>query len=137
LARRGAWGGRRGGRPRQYGRAGGGAAPVLWGAPGQIGAKRLPPFVPELLERLTACGELRVAPPTATLLRHASISPLERLLAPARRTAPRRGPSLTRPGAWLKAQIPLRTFAEWDDATPGFLEVDLVAHCGESPAGFF
>src|SRR5262249_14014358 len=33
--------------------------------------------------------------------------------------------------------IPLRTFAEWDDATPGFLEVDLVAHCGESPAGFF
>ena len=130
-------GGRPVGRPRQYGPAVAAAAQVLWEATGQIGAKRLQPFVPELLERLTAWGELRVAPPTATLLRQASISTLERLLAPARRTEPRRGPSLTRPGAWLKAQIPLRTFAEWDDATPGFLEVDLVAHCGESPAGFF
>ena len=36
-----------------------------------------------------------------------------------------------------EAQIPIRTFADWDDARPGFLEVDLVAHCGPSTAGFF
>jgi hypothetical protein len=125
------------GRPRQYGRPVARAAQVLWEAAGQIGAKRLQPFVPELLERLTACGELRVPPATALLLRQVSISTLERLLAPARRTVPRRGPSLTRPGTWLKSQIPLRTFADWDDARPGFLEVDLVAHCGQSTAGFF
>jgi len=29
-----------------------------------------------------------------------------------------------------KQQIPIRTFAQWDEAKPGFLEVDLVAHCG-------
>ena len=49
------------------------------------------------------CG---FGPSLAAQLRQASVSTLERLLAPARRTTPRRGPSLTRPGAWLKAQIP-------------------------------
>jgi hypothetical protein len=37
----------------------------------------------------------------------------------------------------LKSQIPVRTFADWDDARPGFLEADLVAHCGDSTAGFY
>jgi hypothetical protein len=30
----------------------------------------------------------------------------------------------------LKSQIPIRTFSEWDDARPGFVEIDLVAHDG-------
>lgn len=125
------------GRPRRYGPPVTAAVSVLWEAAGQIGAKRLQPFVPALLDRLTACGELRLPPTLAAQLRQASISTLERLLAPARRSTPRRGPSLTRPGAWLKAQIPIRTFAEWDDARPGFLEADLVAHCGQTTRGFF
>jgi hypothetical protein len=125
------------GRSRRYGPPVAAAASVLWEAAGQIGAKRLQPFVPALLDRLTACGELRLPPTLAAQLRQASISTLERLLAPARRSTPRRGPSLTRPGAWLKAQIPIRTFAEWDDARPGFLEADLVAHCGQTARGFF
>ena len=33
-------------------------------------------------------------------------------------------------GPLLKQQTPIRTFAQWDEAKPGFLEVDLVAHCG-------
>src|SRR5262249_24761648 len=45
--------------------------------------------------------------------------------------------STTQPGGWLKHQIPVRTFADWDDARPGFLEIDLVAHCGEDGGGFF
>ena len=55
---------------------------------GQIGAKRRQPFVPALLERLRACGELRLQPELAASLRQASVSTLERLLAPARRTTP-------------------------------------------------
>jgi len=35
----------------------------------------------------------------------------------------------------LKSQIPIRTFAEWDDAAPGFCEADLVAHDGGDPRG--
>jgi hypothetical protein len=125
------------GRPRQYGADVARAARVLWEAAGQIGAKRLQPFLPALLDRLVACGELTVPMATATQLRQVSIATLERLLAPARRLLPRRGRSTTQPGGWLKQQIPIRTFAEWDDARPGFLEVDLVAHCGEDGGGFF
>ena len=56
-------------------------------------------------------------------------------VATARATG--RGRSTTQPGGWLKHQIPVRTFADWDDARPGFLEIDLVAHCGEDGGGFF
>jgi hypothetical protein len=41
----------------------------------------------------------------------------------------------TKPGTLLKQSIPVRTFAQWDDAQPGFMEVDLVAHCGDSTHG--
>ena len=125
------------GRPRRYGSDVARVAQVLWEAAGQIGAKRLQPFLPALLDRLVACGELTVTPTTARHLRAISTATLERVLAPARRTVPRRGRSTTQPGSWLKQQIPLRTFADWNEAQPGFLEIDLVAHCGADSSGFF
>jgi hypothetical protein len=33
--------------------------------------------------------------------------------------------------------IPVRTFTDWQENKPGFVEVDLVAHCGESVDNFF
>jgi hypothetical protein len=126
-----------GGRPREYGPAVAAAAEVLWQASGRIGAHRLHPFVPELLERLLQCGEVTVAPDVEKRLRQASRPPLARLLAPARAHDPPRGATTTRPGTWLKQQIPIRTFTEWNDARPGFCEVDLVAHCGSSTEGFY
>jgi hypothetical protein len=126
-----------GGRPREYGPEVAAAAEVLWQATGRIGAHRLHPFVPELLERLAQCGELALAPDVEKRLRQASRPTLARLLGPARAQYPRRGTTITRPGGWLREQIPIRTFAEWDDARPGFCEVDLVAHCGSSTEGFY
>src|SRR6476620_1763430 len=41
----------------------------------------------------------------------------------------------TKPGSLLKSQIPVRTWADWDDAQPGFVEIDLVCHDGGNPAG--
>lgn len=38
-------------------------------------------------------------------------------------------------GTLLKKQIPIRTFQEWNDVKPGFLEADLVAHCGTALEG--
>ena len=125
------------GRPRRDGAEVARVAHVLWEAAGQIGAKRLQPFLPALLDRLVACGEVTVAAATASQLRQISTATLERLLAPARRLGPRRGRSTTQPSGWLKQQIPIRTFADWDDARPGFLEIDLVAHCGDDGSGFF
>ena len=78
-----------------------------------------------------------VTPEVDKHLRQVSPATLARLLAPFRRTLPPRGLTTTRPGAWLKHQIPVRTFAEWTDAQPGFLELDLVAHCGPTTTGFY
>jgi hypothetical protein len=126
-----------GGRPRAYGPAVAGAAEVLWQASGRIGAHRLHPFVPELLDRLLRCGELTLTPAIDKLVRQASRPTLARLLGPARAHYPRRGATITRPGSALKHEIPIRTFSEWTNARPGFLEVDLVAHCGSSTDGFY
>ena len=125
------------GRPRVYGPEVTLAAQVLWEASGEIGAVRLQPFLPELLDRLLAFGALPLTPDTAAALRRVSAATLKRLLAPIRATRPPRGRGTTRAGTWLKHQIPIRTFAEWDDARPGFLEGDLVAHCGPTTAGFY
>src|SRR5207248_7623984 len=37
-------------------------------------------------------------------------------------------------GTLLKHQIPIRTYADWDEARPGFREADLVSHGGASSA---
>ncbi len=126
----------RAGRPRLYGPAVASPAGVLWDAAGRIGPLRLHPFLPELLDRLTQCGELATTPAVDKLLRQVSPATLGRLLAPVRATYPPRAATTTRVGTWLKGQIPIRTFTDWDDARPGFLEVDLVAHCGSSTEGF-
>ena len=56
--------------------------------------------------------------------------PLRRLLVP-------RGRSHTKPGTLLKSQIPIRTWSEWDEGRPGFVEIDLVGHEGGNPLGEF
>jgi hypothetical protein len=66
----------------------------------------------------------RVSPATNDRLRHAE-----------RRTPGRRRGG-TKPGTLLKSQIPIRTFAAWDDKRPG-LEIDLVQHDGGNPRDFF
>jgi transposase InsO family protein len=126
-----------GGRPRTYGAQVAAAAEVLWQASGRIGAHRLQPFLPELLERLVVCGELTISPPVEKLLRQISRPTLARVLAPARAQYPRRGATITHPSHLLRQEIPIRTFTDWDDARPGFLEIDLVAHCGPSTQGFY
>jgi hypothetical protein len=83
------------------------------------------------------CGEVRVPPAVDKLVRQASRPTLARLLEAARAQYPRRGATTTHPSSWLKQQIPIRTFADWDDARPGFCQIDLVAHCGSSSKGFY
>ena len=110
-------------------------AKVLAEAAGDIGAKRLRPFVSELLARLEAHGALQVNVEIGKLVRQASAATLERLLARERVSLRRQPRSLTKPGTLLRTRIPVRTFGEWDDVRPGFLEVDTVAHCGSTLEG--
>ncbi len=109
----------------------------LWEIAGRICSKRLEllPGLPDLLDALARHGELTLDPPTRTLLLSLSPATADRLLAPTRRADLPRGRTTTKPGSLLKHQIPIRTFADWDDDRPGFLEIDLVSHGGESASG--
>jgi hypothetical protein len=66
-----------------------------------------------------------------------SPSTIDRILRRWRGSGTRRGLSTTKPGTLLKNSIPIRTFSDWNENKPGFLEADLVAHCGDSAEGFY
>jgi hypothetical protein len=67
---------------------------------------------------------------TSKKLARMSAATIDRLLRPERQKYQLKGRSHTRPGTLLKHQIPMRTFNEWDEQQPGFLEIDLVGHDG-------
>lgn len=112
--------------------------PVLrqvWEVCGFICGKRLAPYLKEIVPVLEKHGELAVAGETRTKLLRMSAATVDRLLARDRRKLRFRGRCRTKPGSLLRSQIPVRTFAEWNEKKPGFLEVDLVSHDGGSTHG--
>lgn len=122
-------------RASKYGEAVKGALIQVWLAANQICTKRLIPFLPAFVDSLERCGQLNIDPEVRALLLSLSLSTADRLLR-SERIKPR-GRSTTRAGKLLKKQIPIRTFSDWNDVVPGFLEGDLVAHCGDSVHGTF
>ena len=125
-------------RPRQplYGSAVQEALFLAWRTIQHPCAQRLVPCLPELIPVLERDGHLRLGEEHRRQLLAMSVRTAERLLSTQRRPTPR-GFSTTKPGALLKHQIPIRTFAQWDDDRPGFVEADLVAHCGSNVFGCY
>jgi hypothetical protein len=74
-------------------------------------------------------------PAVRALLLEISPATVDRLLHRERQLTKPRGLGTTKPGTLLRKQIPVRTFADWNEHRAGFLEVDLVAHCGPSTDG--
>ena len=109
----------------------------VWATLNGPAGKRLQPFMAEAVDALERHGELSVEPEFRSKLLAMSSATMDRALAAERARLRIKGRSGTKPGSILKRQIPIRTFAEWDDARPGFCEVDLVAHDGGSPYGEF
>lgn len=99
--------------------------------------KRLVAQMDEVLTVLARHGEMRVSPETRQKLVTMSASTVDRLLATERKRLELTGRSRTKPGTLLRSQIPIRTFADWDDLRPGFTEVDLVSHEGGNGRGEF
>ena len=97
----------------------------------------LAPMLPVLVPLLRRDGELEVIGEQAGLLMRMSAATIDRKLAPERAKLIPRGRAHTKPGTLLKSQIPIRTWAEWDDAVPGFVEIDLVGHEGGNSFGEF
>lgn len=110
---------------------------TLWSAMNQICAKRLVPFLPELINSLERCGRLFLPPEVREKLLTISPATADRLLKSKRQAIKSQSIPTTKPTGLLKKQIPIRTFTDWDDKSPGFLEADLVAHCGDRVDGTF
>jgi hypothetical protein len=108
---------------------------VLWEAADRICGKRLKAILPTLIPTLERHGHLTLDPTVRQLLLAVSPATIDRLLAPIRGTAGRR--RKRKRVTESSRQIPIRTFADWNEPGPGFLEVDFVAHCGDSLQGTF
>jgi len=109
----------------------------IWAAMGGACGKRMAPFMSEVVGALRRHGELDVAEDVEDKLLRASPATLDRLLRPERQRLKVRGRHGTKPGTLLRRQIPIRTFAEWNERIPGFCEIDLVGHEGGDPSGQF
>jgi hypothetical protein len=109
----------------------------VWMILDYICGKRLAAIMPEVLARLEHFGELKVEPEIRAKLLRISAASIDRLLQSERRKYQLRGRACTKPGTLLKKQIPLRTFSEWNEQRPGFVEIDLVGHDGGLLQGDF
>lgn len=126
-------------RPRVYGQEAVELLTRCWAALDGPTGKRLHPALPELLANMGVHGHLDgVDPVTIEAVQAMSPATIDRRLTPARTGLVARKPiSHTRPGSMLKSSIPMKTWREWNEAEPGFVQIDLVGHEGGDNNGAF
>jgi hypothetical protein len=110
---------------------------LIWEASDRICGKRLKPLMPLLTEAMERHGHLKLAPEIRTRLLAVSAATIDRALRSVRDHAVGRARRRTAPSLAIRRSIPVRTFSDWHDPPPGFVEADLVAHNGSSPNGSF
>lgn len=114
------------------------AALVLcWRVAREPAGKRLAPMLADLVPMLVRDNELDLTAGEAELLISMSAATIDRRLQDVKASERIGGVSHTKPGSLLKSQIPIRTWSEWDEDIPGFVEVDLVGHEGGNSYGEF
>jgi hypothetical protein len=108
---------------------------VLWEAADRICGKRLKAILPSLVAALERHGHLALDATVRQRVLAVSAATIDRLLAVVRsKTSTRKKrKTATKPSK----QIPVRTFADYGDPLPGYLEIDFVSHGGSSMQGVF
>ena len=109
----------------------------IWAIYDFMCGKRLKAVLGLIVGPLITSGEIKVSDEVRQKLLEISSCQIDRLLSRERKKNRLKGNSYTKPGSLLKSQIPVRTFADWDDKKPGFVEVDLVGHDGGNTKGDF
>jgi len=119
-----------------YGKAVSAVLGAVWEAAGYPCAVRLKALLPLWMPWVRK--RFRPARPTESGLLRISARPIDRRLAEGKKRVRHRlyGGTRTKPGTLLKRLIPLRT-DHWQQKMPGFAEVDLVSHSGNSARGEF
>jgi hypothetical protein len=97
--------------------------PALAHSVSRICAKRLIPFLPMLVEDMERHEHLHLSEECRRQLLSMSAATADRLLHSQRKRG-QRGLSTTRAGTLLKQQVPVSTYAEWEETSPVFLEVE-------------
>ncbi len=132
---------RRGSAPRPerrvYGEAIREALVVLWEASDRVCGKRLRPLVPILVEAMERHGHLQLAAEVQTGLLAVSAATIDRTLREARGHTGGRPRRRAPPSAAIRRSVAVRTFDDWNDPPPGFMEADLVGHSGPTAKGSF
>lgn len=123
--------------PRRYDAKVVAALKEIWLMMDGICGKRLAAAIPAVLPILEKHQEIHLDRETRANVLRISAATIDRLLAHERKKLSLKGRSFTKPGTLLKHQIPIRTFADWTEKKPGFVEIDLVAHEGGNSHGDF
>jgi len=111
---------------------------VLWEASDRICGKRLKALLPVLLGAMERHGHLQLDDEVRTQLLAMSASTIDRQLQGVRE--PACGGRKKRPSRANRVRklVAVRTFADWEEQLrPGYLEIDLVTHCGPRAEGSF
>ena len=106
---------------------------LVWETADRICGKRLKAAIPHLVNAMEQHGHLNLDPEVRKKLITVSAATIDRILKTVRIGAGRR----TRPRSKKKLakEIPIKTFSDWKDPLPGYLEIDFVVHGGGSMAG--
>ena len=124
-------------KPKIYDDAVARALKEIWYIMDCICGKRLAPALGEIVRRLERFREIRLSEDVRQKLLRISPASIDRLLAKERKRYQLKGRGNTKPGTLLKNQIPIRTFSDWNEQKPGFVEIDLVGHDGGDSHGDF
>ncbi len=110
---------------------------VLWEAADRICGKRLKPLIPLLIPAMERHGYLALDEEVRSRLLRISAASIDRVLAPVRANGSGGRPRRNGHTSAVRRSVPVRTYADWDNPAPGFMEADLVAHGGPSASGSF
>lgn len=110
---------------------------VLWEAADRICGKRLKPLIPLLIPAMERHGHLALDEEVRVRLLAISAATIDRVLAPVRAGASDGRRRRNAHSSAVRRSVPIRTYADWNDPVPGYMEADLVAHSGPSASGSF
>ncbi len=110
------------------------ALTVVWETSDMICGKTLKAALSSMVASLERHGHLDLDPEVQRQLFSASAATIDRLLISIREHA---GSRRKRKQKKMAGRIPVRTFSNWKEPEPGYLEIDLVAHCGGTVTGSY
>jgi len=95
----------------------------IWKIGDYICSKRLAPYLKEIIPVLEKWGEIKLDAKVRKKLFKISSSSIDGLLADIRKRYQLKGRSTTKPGTLLKKAIPIKTFADYDEAKTPYRRV--------------